>query len=162
MSPLDPRRHSRMSAARAIAAAVAILALAGCSVLTSTPPAPTPGDFQGIAAFLARDGVHLTHIVSGDAGCDDITLERTAIGLDADGLDQASPVRLHLYSFRNRDAFDRLRPSIDACARSYVTDPEAFESIESSPFVVAGQGPWGPEFRAAIRSALSEASGTGN
>jgi len=89
-------------------------------------------------------------------------LNPTAIGLDASGLDQADNVRLYLYIFRNRQVYERLRASVDECARSFVTDPETFESIESSPFVLAGQGPWAPEFKGALRDALTEASGTGD
>ena len=152
----------RPRCARALALAVAILTLASCNVLTSTPPAPTPADFQGIATLLVQAGLHVDHVVSGEAGCDDITLERTAIAIDAAGLDQASPVRIYLYIFRNRDAFERLRQTVDTCARSYVTDADAFESIEASPYVVAGQGPWAPDFRAAVRSAIARAAGTGN
>lgn len=135
---------------------------AACGVLTTTPPAPTPADFQGIASEIVRRGIAIEHLVSGDAGCNDPVLNPTAIGLDASGLDQAEPVRLYLYIFRNREAYERLRASVDECARSFVTDPETFESIESSPFVLAGQGPWSPEFRAALREALTEASGTGD
>ena len=101
-------------------------------------------------AHEARDRASTT-VVSGDAGCDDPTLIPTAIGFDAHGLDQAEPVRIHLYIFRNRDSFERLRATIDACARSFVTDPETYETVEQSPFVLAGQGPWAPEFEAAIR-----------
>ena len=85
--------------------------------------------------------------MSGDAGCDDPTLIPTAIGFDAAGLDQAEPVRIHLYIFRNRDSFERLRATVDACARSFVTDPETFETIEQSPFVVAGPGALGARVR---------------
>jgi len=63
--------------------------------------------------------------------------------------------------FRNRETFERLRATIDTCARSYVTDPETFESFEQSPFVVAGQGPWGPKFKAALREGTEVAAGTG-
>ena len=98
----------------------------------------------------------------GDAGCDDDVLNPTAIGLDASGKDQEAPVRLYLYIFRNREAYARLRSAIDGCARSFVTDPETFELIESSPFVLAGQGPWAPEFKATLREALTVASGTGD
>ena len=59
-------------------------------------------------------------------------------------------------------SFDRLRATIDGCARSFVTDPETFETVEQSPFVLAGQGPWAPEFEAAIRTALEVAAGTGD
>jgi hypothetical protein len=159
MSPTRPARGLLIVAP--VALAVASL-LAGCSVLTETPPAPTPADFQGIATDIVTRGITIDHLVSGDAGCNDPILNPTAIGLDASGLDQEEPVRLYLYIFRNRDAYDRLRASIDECARSFVTDAETFESIESSPFVLAGQGPWAPEFKSALREALTEAAGTGD
>jgi hypothetical protein len=136
--------------------------LAACGVLVETAPAPTPADFQGIAADLVQRGVRIDHIVSGDAGCNDQELARTAIGLDAEGLDQETPTRVYLYIFRNRDAYDRLRQTVDGCARSYVTDPEAFESFDVSPYVVASAGPWAPEFREAVRAAVTEAAGTGD
>jgi hypothetical protein len=138
-----------------------LLTVAGCGVST-TPPPPTPADFQGIAAELSKRGLRIDHIVSGDAGCDNLDLERTAIGLDAAGLDQASPTRLFIYIFRNRASFERLRQTVDGCAQSYATDPDAFESIEASPFVVASAGPWAPEFRSAVRAAIIEAAGTGD
>jgi hypothetical protein len=138
-----------------------LVCLAGCGV-TTTPPAPTPADFQGIAAELVKRGVQIDHVVSGDAGCDDITLERTAIGLDAVGLDQETPTRLFIYIFRNRASFDRLRQTVDGCARSYAADPATFESIEASPFVVGSAGPWAPEFRSAVRAAITQAAGTGD
>jgi hypothetical protein len=88
-------------------------------------------------------------------------LTPTAISFDAKGLDQADPVRIYIYIFRNRAAFERLRASVDTCAASFVTDPETFESVEESPFVVAGQGPWGADFEAALREGLAAAAGTG-
>ena len=141
--------------------AVVLVGLAGCG-LSTTPPPPTPADFQGIAAELVQRGVRIDHVVSGDAGCDDITLERTAIGLDAKGLDQATPTRLFIYIFRNRASFEKLRQTVDGCARTYATDPDTFESIEASPFVIASAGPWAPEFRSAVRAAITKAAGTGD
>jgi hypothetical protein len=159
MSPTRP-------AVRRLAVAPIVLAtafvVAACGILTTTPPAPTPADFQGIASEIVRRGISIEHLVSGDAGCDDPVLNPTAIGLDASGLDQAEQVRLYLFIFRNRQVYERLRASVDECAQSFVTDPATFESIESSPFVLAGQGPWAPEFKAALRDALTEASGTGD
>ena len=67
-----------------------------------------------------------------------------------------------MHVFRNRDSFERLRATVDDCARSFVTDPETYETIEQSPFVVAAQGPWAPDFEAAIREALKVAAGTGD
>lgn len=144
------------------AALAAALLVAACGSITTTAPAPTPADFQGLATELTKRGVAIDDLVSGDAGCDDKVLIPTAIGITADGLDQAEPVRIYLYIFRNRDAFERLRATIDGCARTFVTDPATFESVEQSPFVLAGQGPWAPQFEAAIREALLVAAGTGN
>jgi len=159
MSPTRPG-PGRLTIVPVVLAAAFVAA--ACGVLTTTPPAPTPADFQGIASEIVRRGIAIEHLVSGDAGCDDPVLNPTAIGLDASGLDQADNVRLYLYIFRNRQVYERLRASVDECARSFVTDPETFESIESSPFVLAGQGPWAPEFKGALRDALTEASGTGD
>ena len=160
IASLAMSRSPRSAVAALLLVAAALVA--GCGTISTTPPAPTPADFQGLAAELTKAGVIIDRLVSGDAGCDDPVLIPTAIGLDATGLDQDQTVRLYLYIFRNRDSFDRLRSTIDACARSFVTDPATFETIEQSPFVVAGQGPWAPEFEAAIRSALEVAAGTGN
>ncbi len=137
------------------------LLVAACGVVSTTPPAPTPADFPGFAIELGKRGVVVEHPVSGDAGCSDPILAPTAIGFDASGLDQAEVVRVYLYIFRNRAAFERLRASVDDCARTFVTDATTFESVEDSPFVVAGQGPWGSQFKAALRSALEVAAGTG-
>jgi hypothetical protein len=142
--------------------AVTALAVAACGTISTTPPAPTPADFQGIATELTKRGIAIDDLVSGDAGCSDPVLVPTAIGITAKGIDQAEPVRMYLYIFRNRDSYDRLRLSIDACARSFVTDPQTFASVERSPFVIAGQGPWAPQFEAAIRDALTVAAGTGD
>lgn len=136
-------------------------AAAACGIISTTPPAATPADFPGITAELAKHGIGVNHFVSGDAGCADPVLTPTAIAFDAKGLDQAENVRIHVYIFRNRQAFERLRASVDACAASFVTDPETFETIEESPFVLAGQGPWAPDFEQALREAMAEAAGTG-
>jgi hypothetical protein len=148
---------------RSIAAClVALVLVSACGTISTTPPAPTPADFQGIAAELSRRDIALDTLVSGDAGCDDPTLIQTAIGFDASGIDQADPVRIHIYIFRNRASFEKLRATIDSCARAFVTDPQTFETVEQSPFVLAGQGPWAPGFEAAVRDALEVAAGTGD
>ena len=162
MSPFAPLRRVAASAVgRAVLPIALLVGVAGCG-LTASPPAPTPADFQGLAGDLVKRGLRIDHIVSGDAGCDDITLKQTAIGLDASGLDQETPTRLFIYIFRNRASYERLRQTVDGCATSYAEDPEAFESIEASPFVVASAGPWAPDFKAAVRAAITEAAGTGD
>jgi hypothetical protein len=144
---------------RLLPLAALLLPLVGaCSTISTSSPEPTPADFEGIAAQLAKLGA----VVSGDAGCQDPTLIPTSIGFTAQGVDQAEPVRIHVYIFRNRDAFERLRASVDECARSFVTDPETYETIEESPYVVAAQGPWAPKFEDGFRMALEAAAGTGD
>ena len=155
------RMPSRPAAIVLLALALAMM-VTGCGRISTTAPVPTPADFQGIATELTRRGIGIDKAVSGDAGCTDPALIPTAIGLDAKGLDQPSTVRLYLYIFRNRASFEKLRASIDTCASAFITDPESFESVEQSPFVVVGQGPWGTKFEAAIRDALQVAAGTGD
>lgn len=138
-----------------------VLVVAGCGTVETTPAAPTPADFGGIISEFAKRGVVATHVVSGDAGCTDPVLIPTAISFTATGVDQPTPVKVYLYMFNNRAAFERLRPTIDSCARSFVTDPETYQSIDQSPFVAAGQGPWGQGFEKALRDGLAVAAGTG-
>jgi len=164
MSPFARRAvPARARAAIVLTVVIAIaLGVTGCGFVSTTPPAPTPADFQGIASHIVRRGIDIERIVSGDPGCDDRGLAQTAIRFDASGLDQDEPVTVYLYIFRNRQAYERLRSTIDACARSYVSDPDTFESVETSPFVLAGQGPWADEFGDVLREALVVAAGTGN
>jgi len=145
-----------------VLALLAVLLVARCGSVVVTPPAPTPADFTGIATELTKRGLVLDRLVSGDAGCEDPTLIQTAIGFDAKGLDQADPVRLRIYIFRNREAFDRLRSTVDTCARSYVTDPDTYEALEQSPYVLTGVGPFAPRFKAVLQQALEAAAGTGD
>jgi hypothetical protein len=150
-----------MSFPRSLGLGLVVLAVAACSFVETTPPAPTPADFPDTAIELTQRGIAIDHVVSGDAGCDDRVLAPTAIAFDASGLDQSDKVRIYLYVFRNRAAFERLRATIDDCARSFVSDAETYESIEQSPFVLVGQGPWGTQFEAALRAGLEVAAGTG-
>lgn len=146
--------------ALAVVAGIAVL-LAACGAATR-PPEPTPADFIGISRELGPRGIIARDIVSGDAGCDDQPLAKTAISFTASGLDQPAPVRLYLYIFRNRAAYERNLGNVDSCARSYVSDPATYEKLEVSPYVVAGQGPWATSFRATLVEALTMAAGSGN
>jgi len=159
-----PVRPFRLAGGRTGSASAIVLAvlLAACGTISTSAPVPTPADFQGIAGAVVQRGIRIDHIVSGDAGCHDANLARTAIGFDAVGLDQATRVRLYLYIFRDRATYQRLRSTIDTCARTYVTDPTTYESVETSPYVIAGQGPWGQGFKTNLRAAIDEAAGTGN
>jgi hypothetical protein len=150
-----------MSAWIGLLAAVPVLALtvAGCTGSGATEPEATPTDFPGIAARMRPLGVTLDHVLSGDAGCADPELVKTAISFDASGLDQADPVRVYLYIFRNDAAYEKLRPTVDLCAREYVDDPQTYVSIDESPYVANSEGPWAPDFEAAFRQGLAESAG---
>ena len=137
------------------------LVATACSTFTPTTEPATPTDFAGIVAELANVGIGVSHVVSGDAGCDDQRLARMAIGFDASGGDQAATVRIFLYAFKDQQVYDELRPAVDACARSYVTDPAAFGSVDEPPYVLAGNGPWTPAFKDALRTALRRAAAGG-
>jgi len=142
-----------------LSALVALLVLTACDALRGTPPSPTPGDFGTLAQALSQRGVTAEGAVSGDPGCDDPWLAPTAISFTASGLDQPTPVRLRVYLFRDDAAFDRRRADVDACVVALATDPATFELVDASPFVIAGQGPWGAEFKRAVRAALTAAAG---
>lgn len=161
MIPLGRTRLRPVRRLGLLAAATAVLVV-GCGTISNTPPVPTAGPFPTIAGQLSQHGIRVTAIASGDAGCPDTNLAKTAIGFDAVGLDQATPVRLHIYIFKNRATYERVRSTVDQCAATFVTDPATYESVESSPYVVAGQGPWGAAFRDNIRAAITEAAGTGD
>ena len=141
-------------------ALLAAFLVIGCGDLGRSPE-PTPADFPGIATELATRGLDLDGFASGDDGCSGDTLTPTAIGFDATGLGVTEPLHLRVYIFRNGDAYDRRRPDVDACVAEWATDLTTFEMVDARPFVLAGQGPWPPEFKAAIREAMRVAAGTG-
>jgi hypothetical protein len=159
MAPSPAGRQART--VRAVALGLVLLVLAGCGELLGTEPPATPTDFPGLTGRLKVAGITLSDWVSGDAGCTDPDLVPASISTMATGLDQESPVKLYLYVFRNRDAWERQRDSIGPCAQSWVSDPQAYEELQESPYVLAGQGPWAPEFEAALRAVLASAAGTG-
>ena len=136
-------------------------AVAGCGALTVSPPVPGPESFPELASQLGRLGVEVENWTSGDAGCDDPTLAPTAIRFQVKGLDQATPVTLRIYIFRNREAWERRLADVDTCVAEWADDPATFEIESTSPYVLAGQGPWPPGFTAAIRAALKAAAGSG-
>jgi len=136
------------------------LALAA-SEANVNPANPTPAPFAGIARELGSQGIKIANVVAGEPGCPDQDLARTAISFTASGLDQSSPTRIYVYLFRNRATFLRLRGAVDTCAKAYAADPAAYGSVEASPFVAAGPGPWGAAFTDHLRTALTMAAGNG-
>jgi len=141
---------------------VMAIGVAGCSGILQSPPVPGPEAFPGISGQLGRFGVDVASWTAGDDGCHDPTLSATAIRFQASGLDQATPVLLRIYIFRNRAAWERRLADVDTCAAAWADDPATFELIQVSPYVLAGQGPWPPQFEAAVRQGLTEAAGSGN
>jgi hypothetical protein len=151
-----------VSIPRAVGLVFVALLVAACSYVETGPPSATPADFPGVATEFQKRGLHVDNVVAGDPGCPDQVLAPTAISFTVSGKDQATPVKMYLYVFRDRATYERLRASIDSCARSYVTDPETYEAVEQSPFVIAGQGPWAPQFKDIIRTGIDVAAGTGD
>ncbi len=136
-----------------------VLAVAGCRATTELgPPQATPTDMGGVAAALQTQGVYINDLVSGDAGCPDQTLGKAAITFEASGLDQTTPVTVHFFIFDDDAAYQRARPSVDVCAKSFVTDPSTYEALDQSPYVFVGQGPWGTKFKDAVRAGLAIAA----
>ncbi len=146
---------------RASLLGVLAVVLAACGTISMTEPPPTPTDFPGLAGRLNAAHIKISDYASGDAGCDNPDLIPTAIRFHAQGLDQPDPVKLYLYVFRDRAAFERHRAQIGPCAQSYITDPSTFEEIEQSPYILVGQGPWGTQFEAKLREVLAAAAGSG-
>jgi hypothetical protein len=162
MSPTPFPRRRGVPLAAALRSLAAIVLLAGCSSLVEARPTPTPLDFGGIQGTLAAAGIALKNTVSGDAGCTDPNLIPTAIGFDATGLGVSTPVRVRIYIFTDRAAWQRRQPDVDACIAAWATDPATVETIGQSPYVVAGQGPWPAGFKTALAAALVEAAGNGD
>lgn len=135
--------------------------VAGCAGILQSPPVPDPASFPEISGQLGRFGVEVLNWTAGDPGCDDPSLSPTSIRFEAKGLDQATPVQMRIYIFRNREAWDRRLADVDVCAAGWAVDPTTFELLQVSPYVLAGQGPWPPQFDAAIRQGIQEAAGNG-
>jgi hypothetical protein len=137
---------------------VVAVAAAACSAFAPQTPKPTATTFAGIVSELALAGIGVENVVAGDPGCDDQRLARTAISFDASGVDQAEPTRVYIYAFKDAKAYDELRPVVDLCARSYVVDTAVYGTVEATPYVLAGPGPWAPGFADALRDALERAA----
>jgi hypothetical protein len=70
-------------------------------------------------------------------------------------------VLLRICTFRNRESWERRRADVDACAAAWAVHPATFELLQVSPYVLAGQGPWPPQFEDAIRKGIQESAGNG-
>jgi hypothetical protein len=137
------------------------LGATACGTISTSPPPAGPDDFPGISRQLAARGVTIANVVSGESGCDDPDLGRTAIRFDASGQDQAEALPMHLYIFRNRAAWERNRETVRSCAVTYVDDPTAPPPIEVSPYILVAPARLPRELDRALREALDEAAGTG-
>ncbi|MBI3747163.1 MAG: hypothetical protein HY264_11700 [Chloroflexi bacterium] len=146
---------------RALLMLLATIAIAGCGRILQGSPEPTPMSFPSMAGEFTNRGVRIANWTSGDAGCRDATLIPTAIGFDAGGLGMDPPARLRIYIFGTGAAYDRRRADVDACVSAWAADPATVEFVDARPFVIAGQGPWPPAFKSAIRAALVAAAGNG-
>ena len=138
------------------------IGLAGCSGLLESPSPPAAEPFPGIASQLGRFGISVSSWTSGDPGCDNPTLSPTAIRFDAQGVDQSTPLGLRIYIFRDRAAWERRLADVDACVATWASDPTTFVIVQTSPYVVAGQGPWPHGFEQALRQGITASAGSGD
>lgn len=149
----------------AIATLVLAALAAACGAISYSAPPHAPESFPEIASQLGRFGVDVEDWVAGDAGCTDPglvgALGPTAIRFDVRGLDQPAPITVRIYIFRDREAWQRRRADVETCVGEWADNPASFEFVDRSPYVLAGPGPWAPEFEAAVRNALVEAAGSG-
>ena len=139
---------------------LACLALGACEA-DNNPANPTPASLSAVLEVFGSSGLTLSNVVSGDPGCPNQDLANNALSFDAKGLDQVTPTRVYLYGFKNRATFQRLATAVDACARSYATDPATYGAMQVSPFVLTGPGPWAPQFAERLRIAITKAAGNG-
>ena len=137
------------------------LVVAGCGSIALTPEPATPTDFAGFVGRLAVAKISVDAYVSGDAGCTDQDMVQSSISFHAQGLDQAAPIKLYLYTFRDKAAYQKHLAQIGPCAASWVTDASTYDEIDQSPYILAGQGPWPTQFKTALRTTLAAAAGTG-
>jgi hypothetical protein len=81
-----------------------------------------PGDFGEIAGEIVQRGIQVSHVVSGDAAAGRRTSRRrrSRSTPSASTRRRRPDLRLHL---QEPGRYERLRSTVDDCARSYVTDP---------------------------------------
>jgi len=144
--------------ARLLAAALAMLLIAGCYGGSSSP---TPGDMTDVLGELTAHGLTMTDTVAGDPGCADASLfdnaRRLAVTSAADGRSYT----LYLFRWRNVTDYNAAADAFDACVAAFAGQPgaAAVETVDVSPWRAYGPG-WTTAMRDALQQALS-AAGTG-
>ena len=122
-------------------------------------PSATPTDFAGLVRTFADRNLAVSGVVSGDPGCDDQHLAPMAISFHISGGAESLPLIARAYRFRNDEAYQRLRESVDACAAQWVASPNALLVVDASPYVLFVDGVTDEEFKVLVRAALTEAAG---
>lgn len=154
-----PRSLVRIGVALAVA-----LILAGCGSGSATLPSPTPADDIGIFEQWALAGVTVFGRTSGDAGCDDQTLDNNAIHVTV-ALGAYAPLRdVYLFRFRNRVRWADSGLLVDACQAQFEARSARVggpvERVDVSPYRAFGDG-WSPGLRVALLAGLTVAAGDG-
>jgi hypothetical protein len=152
-----------MKRLRHLAVGIAAAALlAGCgSALDAArgEPSASPTDFAGLVRTFADRNLAVSGVVSGDPGCDDHHLAPMAISFHIAGGAESLPLIARAYRFRDDEAYQRLRESVDACATQWVSDPNALLVVDASPYVLFVDGATDEAFKVLVRAALNEAAG---
>ena len=141
---------------------VVVAIAAGCGSALDVArgePIATPTDFAGLVRTFAERNLAVSGVISGDAGCDDRHLAPMAISFHIEGGAESLPLVARAYRFRNDEAYQRLRESVDACAAQWVTRPNELLVVDASPYVLFVDGAADESFMALVRAAVSEAAG---
>jgi hypothetical protein len=162
--PGAPERYrGGVKRVRHLAVGIAAAALlVGCgSALDAArgEPSASPTDFAGLVRTFADRDLAVSGVVSGDPGCDDHHLAPMAISFHIAGGAESLPLIARAYRFRNDEAYQRLRESVDACATQWVTSPNALLVVDASPYVLFVDGATDEAFKVLVRAALNEAAG---
>lgn len=104
-------------------------------------PSPTPAGAETIFEALASRGATVTGIVGGDPGCDEADLVDNAIRFELRGRNETVPRTVHLFTFRDRMAFEAAATSFRRCLATVLAGAgERVDSFESSPYRLLARG----------------------
>jgi hypothetical protein len=144
--------------ARLLAAAVAVLLLAGCYGGSASP---TPGDMTDVLGELTAHGVTMTDTVAGDPGCADPSLFDNARRLVVTSAADGRSYTVYLFRWRNVTDYNAAADAFDACVAAFAGDAGTItvETVDVSPWRAYGPG-WTAEVRDAVQQAL-EGAGSG-
>ena len=147
--------HARQAAI--VGAAAIALLLAACNA--GGPVQATPAPRETILDELGRRGGEITQPVSGDTGCNDQSLVANAVHFRLASREDRTPRDVYLFEFRNRAAYERAVPALDACRAVLAragTGP--IQEVAVPPYRALGTG-WTDSTGRLLRESMTVAAG---